>query len=77
MAELELRATIKVCVGLGKTPKQTIEMIKESTTSSSCSLSFVYKWHERFRNGRTSLEDDPREGRPASETSSILDLVRD
>ena len=77
MSELDLRAIIKFCVGLGKTPKQTIEMIKESTTSSSCSQSFVYKWHERFRNGRTTLNDDPREGRPASVTASILDIVRE
>lgn len=52
-------------------------MIGESSTSSSCSASFVYKWHERFRNGRTSIEDDSREGRPASVTASILDTVRD
>lgn len=71
MADLELRAIIKFCVGLGKTPKQTLETIKESSTSSSCSTSFVYKWHERFRNGRTSLEDDSRKGRPAGVTASF------
>lgn len=77
MANVELRTVIKFCVGLGKTPKETLEMIEESSTSSSCSASFVYKWHERFRNGRTSIEDDSREGRPASVTASILDTVRD
>ena len=29
-----------------------------------CSVSFVYKWHERIRNGRKSTKDDSRDDRP-------------
>ena len=31
---------------------------------SSPSISTIKKWAAEFKRGRTSLEDDPREGRP-------------
>jgi len=52
-------------------------MIEESATTDSCSKSFVYKWQERFSKGRTSVKNDPRQGRPATVKTSILDVVRD
>ena len=27
-----------------------------------------YKWYQRFKSGRTSIEDDPKSGRPSSST---------
>ena len=27
-----------------------------------------YEWYQRFKWGRTSIEDDPRSGRPSSST---------
>ena len=33
------------------------EMIRSSEIMNPCSVSVVYKWHERFRNGRKSTED--------------------
>jgi histone-lysine N-methyltransferase SETMAR len=33
------------------------------------SFSTVKKWAAEFKRGRTSLEDDPREGRPKSATA--------
>ena len=53
---------IKFCVGLGKSPRGTIKLIRSSETTNPCSLSVVYKWHERFRKGRKSTEDDSRDG---------------
>ena len=52
----ELRAVVKFCVGLGKSPKETLDMIEESATTDSCSKSFVYKWHERFRKAEHRLK---------------------
>ena len=43
-------------------------------------MSVVYKWHERFRNGRQSTEDGIREkGWPCivKMTASIKDKVKD
>ena len=33
------------------------EIIRSLETMNPCSLSVIYKWHERFRNGRKSMED--------------------
>jgi transposase len=38
----------------------------------------VYKWIERFKEGRCSTEDDPRSGRPCSSTmADKLNAVKD
>ena len=34
-----------------------MKLIRSSETMTSCSVSVVYKWHERFGNGRKSTED--------------------
>lgn len=35
----------------------------------------VRRWHERFRDGDTHVEDKPRSGRPSVDTEPILDIV--
>ena len=45
---------------------------------SSPSFSTIKKWAAKFKRGRTGLEDDPREGRPKSETTpEIIQQVHD
>jgi transposase len=45
---------------------------------SSPSFSTIKKWAAKFKRGRTSLEDDPREGRPKSATPpEIIEQVHD
>ena len=39
-----------------------VEIDLKFRNNQSCSVPIVYKWHERFRNGRTSTEDDSRNG---------------
>jgi len=73
----ELRAVVKFCVGLGRSTNETIDMIEESATTYSCSKSCVCKWHERLSKGRTTVTDDPHQGRLATVKTSILDVVRD
>ena len=41
-----------------------MKLIGSSETMNPCSVYAVYKWHERFRNGRKSTEDDSRDGPP-------------
>lgn len=75
--ETELRTVVKFCVGLGKSPSETVKMIEQSTTMPKCGKTFVYKWHERFRNGRLSVDDDDRAGRPVvAVVSSNIDKVK-
>jgi transposase len=41
-------------------------------------FSTIKKWAAEFKCGRTSLEGDPREGRPKSETTpEIIEQVHD
>jgi predicted XRE-type DNA-binding protein len=45
---------------------------------SSPSFSTIKKWAAEFKRGRTSLEDDPREGRPKSATTpEIIEQLHD
>ncbi|XP_018057559.1 PREDICTED: putative uncharacterized protein FLJ37770 [Atta colombica] len=41
----------------------------------------VYEWHERFKSGRESIEDDERSGRPSTsktdENINIRELAKD
>lgn len=62
-SNLEVRSVIKFCQELGHTPSKTFEMMEK--TGLKCSKVLVFKWHRRFREGRVSLDDDTREGRPA------------
>ena len=48
---------IKFRVGLGKSPAEMMKLIRISEPMSPCSVSVVYQWHERFRDGRKSTED--------------------
>jgi transposase len=42
---------------------------------SSHLFSTIKKWAAEFKHGRTSLEDDPHEGRPKRATPEIIELV--
>ena len=66
---------IKFCVGLGKSPAETMELIRSSETMNPCSVSVVYKWHERFGNGIKSTEDDSKDGRPCVVKTTKKDIT--
>lgn len=72
---MELRAVIKFCEDLGHTPTQTHQLMQKS--NRKCSRELVYKWHRRFREGRTSLEDDVRSGRPDTVRQRMVARVSD
>ena len=74
---VETRAVIKFCVGLGKTPTETLNMIRDSNVKPKCSRASVFKWHGRFREGRTSVKDDERSGRPSSLRPSRVSQIKD
>ena len=68
---------IKCCVGLGKSPTETMKLIRSSETMNLCIVSAVYKWHQRFRNGRKSTEDDSRNGPPFVVKMTMKDIFFD
>jgi hypothetical protein len=72
MDKIECRAVIKFFVKEGLTPNEIHSKFIEVYGDSSPSFSAIKKWDAEFKRGRTSLEDDPREGRLKSTTPEII-----
>jgi len=78
MDKIECRADKKFLIKEGLTPNE-IQSKCIKVYGDSCPLfSTIKKWAAEFKRGRTSLEDDPREGRPKSVTPpEIIEQVHD
>jgi len=61
---IEYRAVIKFFVKEGLTPNEIHLKFIKIYGDSYPSFSTIKKWAAEFKRGRTSFEDDPREGRP-------------
>ena len=77
----EQRVCIKFCASLGKSATETLQIIQQGFGDQSLSRSQVFKWHARFKTGRTSVDDDEHTGRPTSCTTPetvarIQELIR-
>jgi histone-lysine N-methyltransferase SETMAR len=78
MDTIEYRAVIKFFVKEGLTPNEIHSKFIKVYGHSSLSFSTFKKWAAEFKRGRTSLEDDPREGRRKSATTpEIIEQVHD
>jgi len=77
MDKIEYRAVIKFFVKEGLTPNEIhSKFLKVYGGDSSPSFSTIKKWTAEFKRGRTSLEDDSREGSPESATTpEIIEQV--
>ena len=62
--KIEYRAVIKFFVKEGLMPSEIHSKSIKVYGDSSPSFPTIKKWAAEFKRGRTSLEDDPREGRP-------------
>jgi histone-lysine N-methyltransferase SETMAR len=62
----EQRSCIKFCVKNGKTGAETLQMLRTSFSDDCLSQAVVYQRVKRFKDGRESLKDDPRQGRPST-----------
>ncbi len=70
--DFEQRANIKFCFALRKTFVETFQMMK-TVWGDDVKRSTFQLWYKRFKEGRRSLQDDPRSGR--SVTARDLDYV--
>ena len=61
---LQQRVCIKFCVKNGFDGAQTLEMLEKCFGNDTLKKCNVFRWHERFRSGRESVEDDECSGRP-------------
>ena len=74
--DIGARANIKFCVNLGHIPTDTYKLLK-NLQATRCCRSIVFKWHERFRNGRKNLDDEVRSGRPRSISTFVKQKIGD
>jgi len=64
----EQRVCVKLCFKLGKTFTGTFQMLQQAYGEDCLSRTQCYEWYQRFKSGRTSIENDPKSGRPSSST---------
>ena len=62
----EQRACVVFYFKLGKPFSETFEMLNQAFGNKSKSRTQTYEWYKWFKDGRTSIEDDPRSGRPST-----------
>jgi histone-lysine N-methyltransferase SETMAR len=61
---MEQRAVIRFLTLKGMNSRQIFSELQSVYGDQALHLPTVFKWHARFRDGRTELGDDPRSGRP-------------
>jgi len=65
----EQRIYIKFCFDLKKTAAETHRMLQQAFRDNAMSQSKIFVWYKRIKDGRTSVEDDERSGRPSTSTA--------
>jgi len=80
--ELELRTNIKFLVKLGKGGNEIRDMLVQVYRDKAMKKTAVYRWVKRFAEGRESVTDEERSGRPATSRTeeniaNIRQIVRD
>jgi histone-lysine N-methyltransferase SETMAR len=61
---MEQRAVVRFLTLKWLNPQQIYSELESVYHEDALAMPTVYKWHARFRDGRTELSDDPRSGRP-------------
>ena len=75
--ELEQRTNIKFLVKLGKSGNEMRVMLVQVKGDNAMQKTAVYKWVKRFSEGRESVTDEERSGRPAtSRTEETIAKIR-
>lgn len=75
---MEQRAVIKFNAKLGKSASETFRSMQQVYGSQCLGRTAVFEWHKRFLEGRETLEDDKKSGRPILvRTPEMIEKVRD
>uniref|UniRef100_A0A3Q4NB84 Mos1 transposase HTH domain-containing protein n=1 Tax=Neolamprologus brichardi TaxID=32507 RepID=A0A3Q4NB84_NEOBR len=67
--KFEQRERIRFCVKTKISVKQTFQMLQQVYGSKAMSRSRCKDWYLRFKNGRTSVDDEMRSGRRSKSTT--------
>ncbi|KAG5344032.1 SETMR methyltransferase, partial [Acromyrmex charruanus] len=75
---MEQRSAIKFCVRNGISAAETLRMCQKAYGDGALSQARVFAWHRMFKEGRESVQDEPRAGRPSTSTDVIhVQKIRD
>lgn len=74
-AKCEIRAVIRYLVVKGKAPVEIYNEVKTVYGDEAMNRTSVYKWCREFKNGRTSVHDDQRSGRPSIVTDELVEKI--
>ena len=75
--DFEVRTNIKFLVKLGWKGTEIIQALQTVYKDDAPKKTCVYKWIERFRDGREAVEDDDGRGRPTtSKNNENIDFAR-
>ncbi|KAG5316643.1 SETMR methyltransferase, partial [Acromyrmex insinuator] len=75
---MEQRSAIKFCVRNGISAAETLRMRQKAYGDGALSQARVFAWHRMFKEGRESVQDEPRAGRPSTSTDVIhVQKIRD
>lgn len=78
MVNFEHRAVIKYLLKKGMSFTEIYDDMLDTLGEGCPSYTTIRKWGNEFKRGRTSLEDDPRSGRPKTATTpEMVDKVHD
>ena len=75
----EQRFAVKFCAKLGKSTTETVEtstILNTACGDVAMKRATCFWWHKRFKNGRLSVEDDERSGRPSTSTDDPHTLIK-
>ncbi|XP_042236972.1 protein GVQW3-like [Homarus americanus] len=74
----EQRVNIKFLVKLTKSSSETFQLLTEAYGEDCMSRARVFEWHKRFSEGRETVKDDDRPGRPRTAvTDDKIEKIRD
>jgi len=74
---LEQRYCIKFCQKLGDTQVETIGKIQQAFGDDAMSITWIKEWYNHFNDGSTSVDSEPRHGRPStSRNDNVINQVR-
>ena len=76
--KLEQRCAIKFCAKLNENATETYEKLRRAYGEKALSRTQVFRWYKAFLDGRESVEEEHRCGRPCtSKTDENVTKVRD